>query len=155
MEPYIGLLSSCATNLFLKKDLVILEIGVNKGHSTRAFLSGLDKRVENSGNGLLYSVDINDCYSRINDKWVFVLGDSKKIEWNRGIDILFIDGDHTYEGVKADYEKYEPFVRSNGIIFLHDILQPESGVRIFFEEIRHPKIKLCLNRQGLGVVTKS
>src|SRR6185437_6357961 len=31
---------------------------------------------------------------------------------NRKLDLLFIDGDHTYEGVKADFEAYAPLVRS-------------------------------------------
>lgn len=37
------------------------------------------------------------------------------------IDMLFIDGDHTYEGVKADYELYAPLVRLGGFIGFHDI----------------------------------
>jgi Methyltransferase domain len=37
------------------------------------------------------------------------------------IDVLFIDGDHTYEGVKADYEMYSPLVRPGGVIGFHDI----------------------------------
>lgn len=37
------------------------------------------------------------------------------------LDFLFIDGDHTYEGVKQDFEMYSPFVKSGGIIALHDI----------------------------------
>jgi len=37
------------------------------------------------------------------------------------VDMLFIDGDHTYEGVKADFELYAPLVRPGGIIGLHDI----------------------------------
>jgi predicted O-methyltransferase YrrM len=37
------------------------------------------------------------------------------------IDVLFIDGDHTYEGVKADYELYSPLVRPGGVIGFHDI----------------------------------
>jgi hypothetical protein len=37
------------------------------------------------------------------------------------IDMLFIDGDHTYEGVKADYELYSPLVRPGGIVGFHDI----------------------------------
>jgi len=38
------------------------------------------------------------------------------------IDFLFIDGDHSYNGVKRDYELYSPFVRKGGIIGFHDIL---------------------------------
>lgn len=38
-----------------------------------------------------------------------------------GIDFLFIDGDHTYEGVKQDFEFYSPLVR-NGFIAFHDIV---------------------------------
>jgi predicted O-methyltransferase YrrM len=37
------------------------------------------------------------------------------------VDMLFIDGDHTYEGVKADWELYAPLVRPGGVIGFHDI----------------------------------
>ena len=38
------------------------------------------------------------------------------------IDFLFIDGDHTYQGVKKDFEMYSPLVSENGIIAFHDII---------------------------------
>ena len=37
------------------------------------------------------------------------------------VDILFIDGDHSYAGVKQDFEQFAPLVRSGGLIALHDI----------------------------------
>lgn len=37
------------------------------------------------------------------------------------VNFLFIDGDHTYEGVKKDWKMYSPFVKSGGIIAFHDI----------------------------------
>ena len=37
------------------------------------------------------------------------------------LDFLFIDGDHTFYGVKTDYEMYSPFVKPGGIIAFHDI----------------------------------
>jgi cephalosporin hydroxylase len=43
-----------------------------------------------------------------------ILGDNK-------LDLLFIDGDHTYLGVKQDYEMYSKLVKNNGYIALHDI----------------------------------
>jgi hypothetical protein len=42
----------------------------------------------------------------------------------RPIDLLFIDGDHTYRAVKADYEIYSPLTRH--IVALHDISHPWS-----------------------------
>ena len=42
------------------------------------------------------------------------------------IDFAFIDGDHTYEGVKADFNDYGPLVRPGGIIAFHDILYREK-----------------------------
>jgi len=35
-------------------------------------------------------------------------------------DFLFIDGDHTYEGVKQDWEDYSPFLKKGGIAVFHD-----------------------------------
>ncbi|MEM4455206.1 MAG: class I SAM-dependent methyltransferase [Thermofilaceae archaeon] len=62
-----------------------------------------------------------------------ILGDGK-------LDFLFIDGDHTYEGVKRDFEIYSPLVRKGGIIAFHDIVPgpPENvgGVPTFWNEIK-------------------
>jgi predicted O-methyltransferase YrrM len=37
------------------------------------------------------------------------------------IDVLFIDGDHSYNGVRADFQLYSSLVRPGGIIGLHDV----------------------------------
>jgi predicted O-methyltransferase YrrM len=56
------------------------------------------------------------------------------------IDFLFIDGDHTYEGVRNDFEMYEPLVRAGGLIALHDIVEGTAdlvgGVPSFWSEVR-------------------
>lgn len=36
------------------------------------------------------------------------------------IDLLFIDGDHSYEGVKKDFDLYSTILNDNGIIIIHD-----------------------------------
>jgi len=36
------------------------------------------------------------------------------------IDVLFIDGDHSYEGVKLDFELYSKLMSPKGIILIHD-----------------------------------
>ena len=40
----------------------------------------------------------------------------------RKIDFLFIDGDHSYQGVKKDFEMYSPLVNKDGLIAFHDIV---------------------------------
>ena len=56
------------------------------------------------------------------------------------IDFAFIDGDHTYEGVKADFLYYGPLVRPGGLIGFHDILPrpdlPSIQVNRFWKELR-------------------
>ena len=54
------------------------------------------------------------------------------------IDLLFIDGDHTYEGVRRDFEMYSPLVKPGGLIALHDILPhpdvPDCDVDRFWND---------------------
>lgn len=46
----------------------------------------------------------------------------------QGVDVLFIDGDHTYEGVRSDYLNYRDLVRDGGIVAFHDIVE-DHGTR--------------------------
>ena len=59
---------------------------------------------------------------------------------DRKIDLLFIDGDHRYSGVKKDFRMYSPLVKKNGLIVLHDILYhpkvPQCKVNKFWNEIK-------------------
>lgn len=64
----------------------------------------------------------------------------KSILNGRKVDFLFIDGDHTYNGVKKDFKMYEPLVKNNGLIAFHDIVpgprENVGGVPEFWQEIR-------------------
>ena len=64
------------------------------------------------------------------------LGDLLK---GRKLDFIFIDGDHRYKGVKADFEQYGPLVRPGGLIAFHDILPrqdlPEIQVHQLWKEL--------------------
>jgi len=67
-----------------------------------------------------------------------------------GIDFLYIDGDHQYESVKADYELYSKLVRQGGIVGFHD-LDPDSDPYRFFTLIQGRKI-ICDYRNVIGLV---
>ena len=72
-----------------------------------------------------------------------------------GIDLLFIDGDHRYEGVRKDFEMYSPLVRKGGIIAFHDICPgpPDAvgGVPKFWKETMGKYRNMpIINDQGQG-----
>ena len=56
------------------------------------------------------------------------------------VDLLFIDGDHTYNGVKKDFEMYGPLVKEGGLIAFHDICFhphfPDCQVDRFWKELK-------------------
>lgn len=61
-----------------------------------------------------------------------VLGDRK-------IDLLFIDGDHSYEGVKRDFDSYSGLVRKGGMVAFHDIAvhtNTTCQVSAFWDEVK-------------------
>ena len=80
----------------------------------------------------------------------------------RRLDFLFIDGDHTYDGVRQDFELYAQLVRQGGIVALHDVAKHPAGhncdVDRFWAELR-VKYRTCefienVNQgwAGIGVV---
>jgi len=86
----------------------------------------------------------------------------EKVLEGRRLDFLFIDGDHTYDGVKKDFQMYSDLAGKGGIIAFHDIVPgpPESvgGVPRFWSEIKHSfnYVELVKNwkqgRCGIGVI---
>lgn len=52
------------------------------------------------------------------------------------IDILFIDGDHSYEGVKLDFELYSKLLTPKGIVILHDSDENYSNSLIISEDTK-------------------
>lgn len=51
-------------------------------------------------------------------------------------DCIFIDADHSYEGVKKDFENALNHVNENGILIFHDIANAETGVKKLWNEIK-------------------
>jgi predicted O-methyltransferase YrrM len=54
------------------------------------------------------------------------------------VDLLFIDGDHSFEGVRKDFEMYCRIVHDRGIIAFHDIChhpnRPDVGVDMLWRQ---------------------
>jgi predicted O-methyltransferase YrrM len=86
----------------------------------------------------------------------------KRLLGHRQVDLLFIDGDHSYEGVRRDFDLYSPLVGKGGMIALHDIV-PGPPVLVgdvprFWEELKrtrttHELVENCdQGAYGIGVV---
>jgi predicted O-methyltransferase YrrM len=158
------------------KPKVILEIGTMRGGTLFLFSYVAHEKAT------LISVDINQhLWIRILLKYIFkgkqkiylIQGDSHNIKTlkkikailkDNKVDFLFIDADHSYEGVKKDFEMYSPLVRKGGIIAFHDIIpdyyakleiKPVFSVYKFWNEVKekyeHLEIVKDKNQNGFGI----
>jgi predicted O-methyltransferase YrrM len=113
----------------------VLEIGRYKGGSTLLIAAAMN------GEGEFWSVDIGakearlqgiktarsfdeqlaDASRRLGLKVNIIVGDSRTVEVNTGVvDLVLIDGDHSFEGVKNDFERFGRRVRVGGAILFDD-----------------------------------
>lgn len=108
----------------------------------------------------LFLVEKNSTYISTRDEILRILNGDL-------LDLLFIDGDHSYKGVKNDFELYSPIIKDGGIICFHDIVHHPAGtvshpteVDRFWNEIKkdYDYIELIENPYqgwgGIGVIRK-
>lgn len=137
----------------------ILEIGMHQGYSMevwkKAFMPRLLIGVEKDSPTLeSYIEGLSMMY------WNTDSHDPKSMKYPSGIDFLFIDGDHSLEGVTKDFGMYSPLVKTGGIIAFHDVLHfnkdPEVNVKPLWEKLKlnypYVEIKVGPNSTGLGVI---
>ncbi len=173
----IGYTSAWAENLAFchwlvprKNPLCSVELGVDYGYSLFA--------LSENNNGHVFGVDLftGDAHAGsrdwvaqyktvldfINDNKLYrthvVRGDFAEVAaaWTTGIDLLHIDGLHTYEAVQADWNNWAVKLNPGGIVLLHDTVS-YPGPRQLLQEIKAVNPDLHVgnfeNAAGLGVVT--
>jgi hypothetical protein len=78
---------------------------------------------------------------------------------DKSIDVLHIDGLHTYEAVKEDYDTWKSKVSDNGVIMFHDIRVADFGVWKVWEDVKAENPDAAFiefeHHYGLGVLIKS
>jgi len=118
----------------------VIEIGRYKGGSTLTIAAAMN------GEGNFWSIDLGDKEARLHDgklsqkfdeqvEDVFkrfglradlIVGDSRAIDVDTGeVDLVFIDGDHSYEGVRSDFERFGKRVRIGGALLFDDAFDEE------------------------------
>lgn len=55
--------------------------------------------------------------------------------WNESISLLWIDGDHCYQGVKRDLECWLPHLKTNAMIAFDDATDPKLGPYKLIDEL--------------------
>lgn len=183
-EPLHMVFSTWVDHLPFGYDLVsalcpqlLVELGTHKGLSYFTFCQAIK---ENAIDGLCYAVDTfaGDAHTKEYDESVFNAVNAHNRQNYHGfsylmrmlfeealqhfredsIDLLHIDGLHTYEAVSTDFTQWYPKVRPGGIILFHDVqarLQ-DFGVWRFWEDIQDAHETFTFNHGfGLGVLRKA
>ena len=115
---------------------VILEIGRFTGGSTILLAAAAGEH------GIVVSLDIDPrddsnvhkIIGTMSDMALTELftGDSREMtlpsDYQIDYDLVFIDGDHTYEGVKADFERWAPKARKGGFVAFHDMVETRPDI---------------------------
>jgi len=55
--------------------------------------------------------------------------------WTRPIRLLFIDGDHSYAAVKADFEAWSPFLVVEALVVFDDVTGGYEGATRYYDEL--------------------
>ncbi len=152
---------------FIPKEQAIVEIGSYMGKSTCYLASG-------SNGSMVYAIDLWDLgdykerYKKpetfktfkkqisdmdLTQKITVIKGNSIEIAktWDQPVGLLFIDANHEFEFVKADYEAWHNFVVPGGYIAFHDYKNPDYpsvvGASKFIDEVI--KHSILWNFEGL------
>lgn len=104
----------------LKPGQVYLEVGVDKGKSLSIARMVAEEGVEVHGVDLRPDPEVPGTVFHHNDSFTFKLG--------KKVNVIFIDGDHTYEGCKADIDNWFPQMAEKGVMCFHDCDATSPGV---------------------------
>lgn len=108
--------------------VIFLEVGSFKGASACLLLQRQNTKVLTIDKFFGEEIAFNiECHNPYNNEWHFICGDSnspevigKVKEMVDGLDILFIDGEHSYKAVNADFAAYSSMVRPGGFVVFDD-----------------------------------
>jgi hypothetical protein len=156
---------------------LLVELGTHKGLSYFTFCQAMK---EHAIDGLCYGVDTfegdehtdkydESVFSAVNDHnrqhyhgfsylMRMLFNDALRHFSEDSIDLLHIDGFHTFEAVSEDFRNWYPKVRPGGIVLFHDIQarMQDFGAWRFWEETRTQHESFTFNHGfGLGVLRKA
>lgn len=109
----------------------VVEIGVYRG-STLVWLA--QAIADHGRGGTVYAIEVHPYHiataevniqaADLEDYVTWKEGDSSRMGASipDGLDLVFVDGDHSYEGVKRDFEMFWPKLKEGGIMVFDDVI---------------------------------
>ena len=100
-------------------------------------------------------VNLNDEFANFSTLLKMTFFEARTHFENESVDLLHIDGFHTYEAVKDDFETWIPKMSKSGVVLLHDIhvRHADFGVYKFWEELKRKYESIeFVGSYGLGVI---
>lgn len=95
------------------------------------------------------------------DLYVMTTKDFAKEYPKKKYDYIHVDGDHSYNGVRLDFELFWPKLNKGGFMAIHDIASPDKdgnvyGTRDFWTELKKKcKVTFEFNKDpGVGIIQK-
>jgi len=151
-----------------KKGIVdFVDAGYDQASPRDNRLLGGKKNRHWGGVGFWTKVDVENHFgafdlSKYIRTYVTTSDEFKKRYPDRKWDYVYIDGDHSYKGVKADFRRFWQSVTKGGILSLHDIYTKnlgrlDYGVIKFWEELRKKNncnMMEIPGKFGLGIIKK-
>eukprot|EP00929_Paragymnodinium_shiwhaense_P066852 TRINITY_DN33586_c0_g1_i1.p1 TRINITY_DN33586_c0_g1~~TRINITY_DN33586_c0_g1_i1.p1 ORF type:complete len:374 (+),score=70.15 TRINITY_DN33586_c0_g1_i1:283-1404(+) len=145
-------------------DIRVVELGVNSGDNAGRLLDShaalrymgvdsyeADRALDLDGGGETGKALLKKAQSRLQRHMesgrarLVVARTAEAATWQQeAVDVLFVDGDHSLEGVRADLEAWLPLVRSGGIIAGHDYSRKFRGVARAVHSMLPPEATLHL-----------
>jgi len=125
-----------------------LEIGVASGGLMHYFINVMGLEAHGIDTTLQPTLMVDPSLIYVGDS-----GDEQTIEWaknNGPYDMVVIDGDHNYEGVKMDWENYGNMATK--MVVFHDIFQDVwPGPRQLWNQIAGDKLEINRTGSNLGI----
>jgi hypothetical protein len=90
----------------------------------------------------------------LNDFCTFYHAKSQDIgkTWDKPIDILVVDGDHTYDAVKADWDNFSKWIKPGGYAFFHDTVACKDAIGCVLEkECTGSEFSFAIEPNGLSL----